>query len=160
MTSEPERLRDLLGEVGGKFGLGSANEVGKIWARWAEIVGPGIADHADPTSLRRGVLRVRADSPAWATELGYLADELRTRVNEAVSTDLVGEVRVWIGPRGDRPREQGSERRQRASAAPGKGRTEDPREALERAREAWFKAGAGGPGRSSRRGAENQEKRR
>ena len=159
MTSEPEQLRDLLGDLGGKLGLASPNEVGKVWARWAEIVGPAIADHADPTSLRGGVLRIRVDSPTWATELGYLAGEIRDRINRAVATELVREVRVWIAPREDRRSGRGSEHARTPSATRHKTPSEDPREALERAREAWSKSSGGGFGEPLPEGPENQEKR-
>ena len=159
MTSEPEQLRDLLGDVGGKLGLASPNEVGKVWARWAEIVGPAIADHADPTSLRDGMLRIRVDSPAWATELGYLVGEIRGRINRAVETELVREVRVWIGPREDRRGMRGHERVQ-PRPTPQKAPAEDPHEALERAREAWSKSSGGASRPSPPGGPENEEKRR
>lgn len=160
MGSEPERLRDLLGDVGGKLGLGLPSEVGQVWTRWADIVGASIAAHAEPTSLRAGVLRVRADSPAWATELGYLVDEIRNRVNKAVATDLVREVRVWIGPRADRPREAPSGPSERAPVTRAKAPSDDPQEAFERAREAWSKAAGGGARRPSSGGAGNKEKPR
>ena len=160
MTSEPDRLRDLLGEVGDKLGLDSPNEVGRVWTHWAEIVGSGIAAHADPTSLRGGVLRVRADSPTWATELGYLADEIRSRINKAVATDLVREVRVWIGPRPDTRPDGPSKTPASAAARPSEPRTEDPRDALERAREAWSKTLPRRSDRPAWKTPENPEKPR
>jgi hypothetical protein len=71
---------------------------GAIWTRWADVVGPSIATNAEPTSLRNGVLRVRATSPAWATELTYLATEILHRANEVAGREVVREVRVWTGP--------------------------------------------------------------
>ena len=160
MTERPERLKDLLGDVGARLGLASPVAVGKVWARWREIVGPAIADHADPTSLRQGVLRVRADSPAWATEIGYLGGEIRARVNEATGSALVSEVRVWIGPRkDDRPRITGSAAENPAGPLGGAA-SNDPEAALERARAAWERHAE----RCSRNGRagrpENPEKRR
>lgn len=95
---EPVRLRDLLSSAGERLGLPAAVETGLLWRRWQEIVGPSIAQHAEPTSLRRGVLRVRADSPAWATEIGYLRDEIVRRANSAIGSAVVSEMRVWTGP--------------------------------------------------------------
>jgi len=96
--SAPERLRDLIAGIGPRLGLSGALQTGVIWRRWDDIVGPGIAGHAEPTSLRDGVLRIRVASPAWATEIGYLADEIKERANEIAGSPLVGEVRVWSGP--------------------------------------------------------------
>ncbi|MDQ4144524.1 MAG: DUF721 domain-containing protein [Actinomycetota bacterium] len=160
MREDPERLQNLLGEVGARLGLGSPADVGKVWARWREIVGPGIADHADPTSLREGVLRVRADSPAWATEIGYLGGEIRSRINEAVGSALVAEVRVWIGARKEaRPTLESS----RGTPSPKPLRpagSDDPEQALERARRAWARATGTGPAEGRPHSSENREKRR
>lgn len=159
MTSDPERIRSVLDDVGRSLGLGSPADVGKVWAHWREIVGASIADHADPTSLRGGVLRVRADSPAWATEIGYLGDEIAARINQAVSGDLVSEVRVWIGPRRERSRSA-------RPLAPGPSRARedappaDPEVALERARNAWARNVGSGHSAPSAEAPENQEKRR
>ncbi|MFP5297965.1 MAG: DUF721 domain-containing protein [Actinomycetota bacterium] len=92
------RLRDLLGDVGRRFGLSGAVETGVVWRRWPEIVGDAIAEHAEPTSLRDGVLRVRTDSPAWAQELTYLARRVVSRANEVAGKPVVSEMKVWVGP--------------------------------------------------------------
>lgn len=129
-------LRDLLAPITKRLGLGGAAETATVWRRWSEIVGPGVAAHAEPTSLRDGILRVRTDSPVWATEIGYLADEIRRRINAAVGGEAVRRVVIWTGPR----------RRERpGSSAPSGGRPDptvpdppaDPVDALARLRATW-----------------------
>jgi len=134
----PSRLKELLDPIARRMGVGTAAEAGALWRRWPEIVGEDMARHAEPTSLRAGVLKVRTDSPVWATEIGYLVTELKGRLNEALGGEVVKEVRVWTGPGRVQPR-----RNQRASA-PVQGRARpkgespsDPIEALEKARAAW-----------------------
>jgi predicted nucleic acid-binding Zn ribbon protein len=138
-------MAELLSMLGRRLGLDHPREVGTLWDRWREIVGDDVAAHAEPSSLRGGLLRVRTDSPAWATEIGYLADEIKARANETVGRELVAEVRVWTGP--------GAIQRRRATPAPATpapatpapagGPAEevagDPEEALERARRAWLR---------------------
>jgi predicted nucleic acid-binding Zn ribbon protein len=135
------RIKDLLGGAGRRLGLPAAVETGAIWSRWTEIVGPAVAAHAEPSSLKGGVLRVRADSPAWATEIGYLKDEIKTSVNRLVGLELVEEVRLWTGPgaiRGPRPAgDEGETPRADGSAPLSDGDVQDPNVAVERAREAW-----------------------
>ncbi len=135
------RLKDLLANATKGLGIPSPEATGRVWARWKEVVGPDVAAHAEPTSLRAGVLRIRADSPAWATEIGYLAAEIRSRVNAVTGQPLVKEVRVWTGPPPARanvpsaaPGGDGS-----GAEAPDRERPSDPAEALERARRAWAK---------------------
>ena len=137
--SFPSRLRDLLDPLGKKLGMADAVAAGRIFERWASIVGADVAAHVEPTSLREGVLRVRADSPTWATEIGYLATEISERVNTAMGRPIVSELRVSAGPKAEKKRSQrtyapptGQGRRASSSPPP-----EDPLEALERARAAW-----------------------
>ncbi|MEA2485079.1 MAG: hypothetical protein QOD46_190 [Actinomycetota bacterium] len=131
------RIRDLLGDAGRQLGLPAAVETGMVWSRWTEIVGPAVAAHSEPSSLKTGVLRVRADSPAWATEIAYLGDQIKAAANRTVGIELVKEVRVWTGPgrlrqsrRSASPSEMAARERPRDVAA-------DPQTAFERARAAW-----------------------
>jgi len=72
---------------------------GSVMGRWAEIVGPDVAAHSDPTSFEEGVLVVRADSTAWATQLRLLSSTLLGKLEQAVGADVVTELRI-NGPNG------------------------------------------------------------
>jgi predicted nucleic acid-binding Zn ribbon protein len=143
MKDDPRPLKDLLPDATKRLGIPSPEATGRVWARWKEVVGPDVAAHAEPTSLRGGILRIRADSPAWATEIGYLAAEIRSRVNAVTGRQLVDEIRVWTGPPPARANVPSA--RPEASAEPPRERPDDPREALERARRAWAKRRSNGP---------------
>ncbi|MEA2517103.1 MAG: hypothetical protein QOG16_941 [Actinomycetota bacterium] len=97
-TDLPPRLRDVLGGVGSRLGLEDTRAIGMLWSQWPEIVGPSIAQNAEPTSLKKGVLRIRATSPGWAQELSYLGGEIKARANAMAGVEVVREVRVWTGP--------------------------------------------------------------
>ena len=124
------------------MGIKAPAETAALWSKWKDIVGESVARHAAPSSLRDGILRVRVDSSTWATEIGYLASEIRSRVNVALGSPTVTEVRVWVGSKKDvqeqagaasgGPRRTPPKRRPRNVEA-------DPIEAFERARGAWFK---------------------
>ena len=146
---DPVRLKDVLEGFTGPKGFGAPLDAGRLWREWRSIVGDGIAAHAEPTSLRNGVLRVRTESPAWATEIGYLADVIKTEANRRLGKDVVSAVRVWTGA----PRKSPSEAPEATSDRPpgpvGEGvssdagstpREADPLTALERARRAWQRA--------------------
>ncbi len=70
----------------------------KVFACWRELVGDQVAARCDPAGLSRGVLKVWAATPAWASELRYLAPEMIRRVNAGVGTVLVSEVKVSVRP--------------------------------------------------------------
>lgn len=152
---DPAPIKALLGDVGKRLGVESALQTGTLWRRWREIVGAEIAAHAEPTSLKEGILRVRADSAAWATEIGYLGPEIARKANAMAGSILVKEVRVWNGPPEvpllpDARREPEPQIRR----AP----KETPEEALEAAREAWSRRWSRGVRRPSEKGSGTQEK--
>lgn len=126
--------------VGRRLGLDHPREVGALWDKWREIVGDDVAAHAEPSSLRGGLLRVRTDSPAWATEISYLADEIKRRANETVGRALVDEVRIWTGPGPIERRRHDARAVMTTTPAHLQGAPPtDPEEALERARRAWLR---------------------
>lgn len=138
-------MRDLIQAAGARLGLEGAVETGLVWTRWPEIVGDATAAHAEPTSLKAGVLRIRTDSPTWATEVGYLQDEIKARANRMVGRALVSEVRVWTSPdpirsaRKDVKPPRPDDRGEASETAPESALDGDPEVALARARHAWEK---------------------
>jgi predicted nucleic acid-binding Zn ribbon protein len=68
-----------------------------VFGRWEELVGPGIAAHAKPVSLRRGVLLVEVDSNAWATQLRYMVSDVAARCCEVLGEDAVGRIDIRVG---------------------------------------------------------------
>jgi predicted nucleic acid-binding Zn ribbon protein len=139
-VDEPLRLRVLLDHAGRRLGLGASAEVARLWAGWAEIVGPAMANHAEPSSFRDGVLKVRTDSPTWATEVAYLSGSIREAANRWVGREVVREVRVWTSPTKVRARRARGPTQNDEMAAPRTRDREpesDPRRAFEKARKAW-----------------------
>lgn len=134
------RLGDLLDGAGARFGMDQTRRIGVVWRKWREIVGPEVAAHAQPSSLRKGVLRVRADSPAWANEIKYLGEEIRSRANEVAGSDVVSEVRLWVGTRDREGPSPPSEVRVAPPPPPPRERLSDPTEAVARARSVWLRS--------------------
>ena len=134
------KLKDLLGPVGKKLRLEDPAAAGAIWRRWPQIVGEDIARNAEPTSLKEGVLRIRTSSPTWATEMSYLANDIKDRVNDALGKQLVHEVKVWTTPD---PIKRAQRDAVHSARAPGsvarKTPADDPETAFQRAFQAWSK---------------------
>jgi predicted nucleic acid-binding Zn ribbon protein len=93
---DPRPIRDLLDAVTSDLGAPRAQVLSTVFAHWARLVGPEIAAHAQPRSLRRGVLVVSADQPAWATQLRYLASDLLARIQAETAAEEVGEIRITV----------------------------------------------------------------
>ncbi len=136
MSPEPVRIGDALGEIRTPGG-GRAADTALLWRAWPALAGATVCAHVEPTSLRDGVLRLRADSPVWATEVGYLADHIRARANEILKDAVVHEVRVWTAPgrvhqaSARTPLQPAEKRTPRDPEEP------DPQSALRSAYEAW-----------------------
>jgi predicted nucleic acid-binding Zn ribbon protein len=54
----------------------------RIWEVWDEAVGPGIAGHARPSWVRKGLLRVEVSDPIWLQELEFVSEDIRDRLNQ------------------------------------------------------------------------------
>lgn len=86
-------LERLIGVRGWALDL----QVRGVFARWTEIVGPEIGAHSTPETLLDGVLVVRTDSTAWATQLKLFAATVVRRLNEELGEGTVTVVEV-LGP--------------------------------------------------------------
>ena len=139
------RIKDLLGPLGKRLRIQDPVAAGSIWRKWPEIVGADIARNAEPSSLKDGILRIRTSSPTWATEMTYMAADIKRRVNEAVGKPLVVEVKVWTSPAPIERARRGSRHSAESSGGVSKKATpDDPKSAFERAFEAWSKRRSGG----------------
>ncbi|MCV2392837.1 DciA family protein [Actinotalea sp. M2MS4P-6] len=94
---DPVPVGESLTRLAAERGWSTDLSVGGVIGRWREVVGDQVADHCEPEAFTDGVLAVRADSTAWATNLGLLVPELMTRLATELGPDVVQEVRV-LGP--------------------------------------------------------------
>lgn len=70
-------------------------QIGGVFGRWADAVGPNVAAHVRPVRLEDGVLLVEADEPAWATQVKFLTGTIMSRLAEVAGVDIERiEVRV------------------------------------------------------------------
>ena len=97
----PVPVGEALGEIAATLGLPEPGVLGALTGHWADIVGPAVAAHARPRSLRRGVLTIVVDAPSWATQLRYLEADVMGRARAVLGSDAVAEVRVVVDPAGD-----------------------------------------------------------
>ncbi|KJE22694.1 putative RNA-binding protein containing Zn ribbon [Frankia torreyi] len=65
-----------------------------VLARWDAIVGPDIADHCTPVSLRDGDLELVAESTAWATQLRMLSRQILAILHRELGPQVVRRITV------------------------------------------------------------------
>ena len=83
-----DQMDRLLADRGWKVDVA----VGSVMGRWPTIVGEDVAQHSTPVTFEDGVLTVRADSTAWATQLRLLESSIMARLEGEVGKGTVTEL--------------------------------------------------------------------
>ncbi|MGH3628077.1 MAG: DciA family protein [Sciscionella sp.] len=91
---DPQPLGRLAARLSVERGWSAALAGGSVFARWSELVGAEVAEHATPISLRGGELQVRAESTAWATQLRLLQRQLLAKIAAALGPQVVRRLRI------------------------------------------------------------------
>lgn len=94
---DPQLLGNVAAELAKSRGWSPRVAEGTVFAQWAEVVGEQIAEHAEPTALRDGVLSVTAESTAWATQLRMVQSQLLAKIAAAVGDGVVTSLKI-TGP--------------------------------------------------------------
>jgi len=95
---DPKPLDELLSTLVSGRGWGERMRFGRLREEWADVVGPDVAARSTPVALNAGVLSIRADGAAWATELTLLSRSIVDKVDSYLGGGVVREVRVSAGP--------------------------------------------------------------
>jgi len=112
MAKRPVRLAQTLGRILKSSGWEGRLSEYRIHGQWERTVGPGIAAHAQPLSLRGRKLTLSVDSPAWMQQLSLMKPEIIEKLNRNLGAGLVSDITLRIGelaPRG-RPVEKQPDR--------------------------------------------------
>ncbi len=89
---DPKGIDEVLGQLTAKLGWNSPLARAELLQSWAELAGTETAEHATPIGIEDGVLTVRCDSTAWATQLrlmrSHIITEIAVRYPEAGITSV------------------------------------------------------------------------
>lgn len=94
---DPQPLGGAARDLASTRGWSPKVAEGTVFAEWRKVVGEQIAEHAQPTALRDGVLSVSAESTAWATQLRMVQTQVLAKIAEAVGDGVVTALRI-TGP--------------------------------------------------------------
>ncbi|NHN56195.1 DUF721 domain-containing protein [Calidifontibacter sp. DB0510] len=97
-TRDPGLVGDQVQRLFADRGWTADVAAGSVLARWPEIVGAQVAEHARAVSFEEGVLVVQAESTAWATQLSLMTSTVLGQIEQVVGKDVVLELRI-VGPR-------------------------------------------------------------
>ena len=79
---DPRGLGDVVDALAAQLGWTSALAQSDLLDGWRELAGEETAKHAIPDAITDGVLVVRCESTAWATQLRMMRQELLVRIGE------------------------------------------------------------------------------
>lgn len=94
---DPRPASDAVDALLRRMGWSEQVEVAGVTARWREIMGDQIADKCEPVTFDEGVLVLRSQSSAWATQMQFMSGQVRHRLNEEFGREIVKELR-FVGP--------------------------------------------------------------
>ena len=94
---DPSGIADVLSDLTSRLGWNSSLARSELIADWAELAGAETAEHAIPVGIEEGVLTVRCDSTAWATQLRMMRAQITTRIAERFPEAGIESVR-FEGP--------------------------------------------------------------
>jgi predicted nucleic acid-binding Zn ribbon protein len=92
----PRPVGDSLPRLAHRLGAPPPDVLRTVFARWEEIVGPTVAAHAWPLSLKDGLLRIGVEQPGWATQLTFLGPELLRQLAAATGGTTVSKIDVKV----------------------------------------------------------------
>lgn len=73
----------------------------ELWQRWEDIVGPIIAQHAQPATWRRTTLVVRVSQHAWMQELHFMRADIIERIRRTCPRTTIKDIRFELGRPGE-----------------------------------------------------------
>ncbi len=98
-AAEPTAFGAAIEELLADRGWSGDATVAAVTSNWEQTVGPELAAHCQPVSLRSGVLTISAESTAWATQIRLLQRQLVARIDETAGVGVVRSI-VVQGPTG------------------------------------------------------------
>lgn len=93
-NADPTPLADALGELIKAEGWSTELSVHALLGRWPSLVGDAVAQHSAPESFAAGVVTVRTDSTAWASQLRLMTPLLLAKLNAALGDGTIKRITV------------------------------------------------------------------
>lgn len=87
--TDPTSLGEALEGVIAERGWTTEVNVHLLLGRWPDLVGPAVAGHSRPESYDRGIVVVRTDSTAWASQLRLMAPQLLATLNASLGEGTI-----------------------------------------------------------------------
>ena len=95
--TKPEALGDILRIQCSRMGLNRRIKEQRVLGVWAEAVGEGVAERTQPMRIEKGILFLKVTNSVWMQQLQFMKELILTKLHEKMGTDLVQDLRFYIG---------------------------------------------------------------
>jgi hypothetical protein len=68
-----------------------------VWGVWDQAVGETVAQQAQPTFVRGGILFVKCSSSAWMQQLHFMKGTIREELNRLLGKEMIKDIRFQMG---------------------------------------------------------------
>jgi hypothetical protein len=96
-SSDPVPIGDVVDRLLGEDIFQRGMPLARLARAWPEVVGERLSEETTPVSLEAGCLVVQAADGPWGSQATYLAEEIRTRADEALGHGSVTTIRIVVG---------------------------------------------------------------
>jgi len=93
MTPLKDVISNLLGDANLPFNPNDA----RIWEIWNEVVGPSIAEIAQPSWIKNKRLVVYVSDSIWLQELNFAGESITENINRRLNREAVKKIEFRIG---------------------------------------------------------------
>lgn len=71
----------------------------KLWLSWKDIVGPTVAQNAEPIGYKRGVLWLWVPNSVWMQQMSFMLEPIKNSVNQKFKENFVQEIKLTLDRR-------------------------------------------------------------
>lgn len=71
----------------------------KLWAQWADYVGPTVAQNAEPVGYQRGCLYLWVRNSTWMQQMIFMKDPIQEAINKKMGRKFVRAIRFTLDRR-------------------------------------------------------------
>jgi len=87
-------LSTLLDKVVCELGINEKIVECKALLVWNDVVGPSLAQYAQPIRVKDGILEVAVPSAVWRTQLKFMDIDIVERINNKLGSENIRELRL------------------------------------------------------------------
>lgn len=104
-SKKPEiDIGSLIEQILASKGLDKKLHQYRAWSVWDEVVGPQIAQHAQPLRIRESTLEVRVENPTWMQQLQLLKPKILKELNQRLGDSTLEDI-FWKRGKIEKPEE-------------------------------------------------------